>query len=447
MQLYDYQESAMPGLEGILRDPGKRLCLLNASTGFGKTYMALELMRRTSSSFLVLCPKVTLSQWRSSADACGVKPRVIINPEKIRTGRRKDILEKLSDTSWNWTCIAPGDVVILDEVHRYGAPDSQLAYMAASVAKQGGRILGLSATLADSPLKMRLLLHQSRLVPWLGFYNWAKDVGCYRDPNINGHPWRPPFGAAGRKVMADLNTKFFPDFGVRLRSEDVPNFPEVQNIVDLVTPSEEARRNITAAYDSMADELKNPDRAKTELTQLLRWRQRVEAEKLHVFRELVEDGLEDGYSVVASFNFTDPMFEFSRMLAAHKPALVYGSDPQGREQKDRDAQVARFQRGETRLLCLMIQAGGVGLDLGDVDGDKPRLAYHNLPLNTVDLVQLLGRIHRANSRSKSVNRIVCVDGVPIEKKVFSILRRKIGNLNALQADGDTLNLDKLIQNN
>ena len=445
MELYDYQEPAMPRLLEILSDPDKRLCLINASTGFGKTYMALESIRRSSCSCAVLCPKVTLRQWRSSASTIGITPRFVLNPEKLRTGNQKQWLEKISDSNWNWLGLEDGDVVVLDELHRFGGMDSQLAFMAACLSKRNVKVLGLTATLADSPLKTRFIQHQAKLTPWNSFFQWAKGVGCFRDQSINGAPWRPPYGKACRKVMEDLNAKLFPAFGVRLRSEDIPSFPEVQNIVDLVTPSEKARKEIDAAYSMLADELKNPDRANNDLTRLMRWRQRIEAEKLHVFRELVEDGLEDGYSVVASFNYTDSLFEFARMMKSRSPALVYGTDDEDRQQKqkDREADVARFQKNETRLMLLTIKAGGTGLDLPDVDGEHPRLAFHNLPVETIDFVQLLGRIHRANSKSKSVNRVVLVDGVAVEKKVFKILNRKIGNLSALQ--NDELDLENLIQ--
>ena len=446
MTLYDYQEPLMDPMLKILNDPDKRLAVMALSVGTGKTVVALELMRRGNFSFGVLAPKTTLGQWRRTAELIGVSPRFVLNPEAVRGGSRPDIVVRNSPVSFGWKALGENDVLVLDEIHRFGAPDSQLAYMAAHASASKIRILGLSATLADSPLKMRLLLHAARLVPWKGFYPWAQSVHCYRDTRINGHPWRPPYGATCRKVMADLNAKFFPDFGVRLRSEDVPNFPEVQNIVDLVTPSEEVRKNIDAAYSSMADILKYPERAKTELTQLLRLRQRVEMERIHCFKELVDDALEDGYSVVVSFNFTASLFAFKRMFAKIDPAMIYGSDENGRQQTDseRDFEKGRFQRNDARLLLLTIQAGGVGLSLGDELGDHPRIAFHSLPIDTVSLVQLLGRIHRADSKTKSVNRIILVDGVAVEKKVFGILNRKIGNLSALQ--GDDLDLSRLMSN-
>lgn len=426
----------MDPLLKILNDPDKRLCIVNASTGYGKTAMALELIKRAGKQCVIICPKITLGQWKDTAVKLGITPRFIINPEKLRTGGQAHLLEKRSQMNWVWHGLEDDDVVVLDEAHRFGGFDSQLAYMAANLSNKNVTALCLTATLADSPLKVRFLLHQSKLLPWNSFFSWAKSVGCYRDENINGHPWRPPRGRLGTKAMEDLNAMFFPEFGVRLRSEDIPEFPEVLNIVDLVTPSEKARKEIEAAYSMMRDELKNPDAAKSELVRLLRWRQRIEMEKLQVFKELVEDGLAEGYSVVASFNFTDSLFTFKNMMKQHNPAMIYGSDRDGRQQKDteREAEKAKFQTNKTRLLLLTIQAGGVGLSLGDELGGHPRLAYHNLPLDTVSLVQLLGRIHRADSKTKSVNRIVLIDGVAVEKQVFKILNRKIGNLSALQND-------------
>lgn len=446
MQLYPYQAAPMPALEKLM-DDGERFVLLAASTGYGKTVMACHLMSRLPEGvrFGVLAPRATLSAWRRTADAFGLKPEFILNPEAIRTGSRKDIIRKDSKVRWKWTGLGKDDWLVLDEYHRFGGMESQNAYMAAYAKPCGIKVLGMTATLADSPLKLRLTMYLMNQLRWVDFYRWAQSNGCYRDPEIHGHPWKFVHGKRASGIMSKLNAEIFPAHGVRLRSEDIPGFPEVQNIVDPVTPSATALKAVKAAYDDMPECLKNPDSVSNPAVRLLRWRQRIEEEKLPVFKELVEEAIEAGMSVVASFNFTAPLFEFAEEMKKYAPAMIYGSDEFGRLQSavSRDAEIKRFQTNETPLCLLTITAGGVGLSLGDELGGHPRIAFHNLPLDSTSLVQLLGRIHRANSKTKSINRIVLLDGVPVEDLVFRILNNKINNLSALQ--NDDLDLAELVR--
>lgn len=446
MELYDYQKPLITPMLNILNDPEKLLALLALSTGTGKTVVALELMRRANfCSFGVLAPKVTLGQWLRTAKEIGVSPKFVLNPEAVRNGNRPDVVVRNSPVSFSWKALSDGDVLVLDEIHRFGAPDSQLAYMAAHASAARIKILGLSASLADSPLKLRMLLHAARIVPWNRFYQWAASVGCHRAENISGHPWRPPMGKLGVQVMADLNARFFPAFGVRLDAKDILSYPRSQTIVDLVTPSEKAAAEARAAYALLAEEIRNPLKAKTEMVQLLRFRQQVEHAKVPVMVELAEDAIEDGMSVAVFWNFTAPMAEFCKRMAAHSPARVYGTDASGRvqTQTERDAEIERFQSNQTRLFAGTISAGGVGLSLEDSDGNHPRLLLANLPLSSQELVQVIGRCARANSKSPTLNRVVLLEGVPIEEHIYRLLSRKINNLSSLM--GDDLDLDKLLR--
>jgi len=445
MELYEYQKPLVPLMESVMNDPQKKLALLALSTGVGKTVVALYLMSRANCSFGILAPKVTLGQWKRTAKELNVEPKFLINPEAVRTGNRKSIVEKKTRISWNWTGLKKDDWLILDEVHRFAAPDSQLAYMAASASAQGIRILGLSATLADSPLKMRMLLHAARLTPWRDFYHWAKSVGCYRAEFISGHPWQPPAGRRGVEVMANLNSQFFPGFGVRLDSASIPGYPKSKLLVDLVTPSEKAAAEARAAYELLAEEIKHPERARNDMVKILRARQCVEFSKVPVMVELAGDAIENGMSVAVFWNFTAPMAEFCKRMAAHAPARVYGTDESGhaQTQTEREADIERFQSNQTRLFVGTIASGGVGLSLEDSDGNHPRLLLTNLPLSVTELLQTIGRCARANSKSPTVNRVVLLEGVPIEERVFKILNKKVNNMSALM--NDDLDLENLIQ--
>ena len=435
IQLYPYQEALMPELMAILADPSKQLCILGLSTGTGKTYVALSMMLRGNCTFGILCPKTTLSQWQRSCEAVGVKPKFLLNPEALRTGRKKDILEKVSAYNWNWTSLKAGDVLILDEIHKLSGLDSQLAMMAASARKHGIKVLGLSASLADSPLKVRGLLHLAKKVEWNNFFTWARNVGCFREISIQGHPWRAPYGRACLKVMEDLNREFFPSHGVRLDSKDIPGYPECKTVIELVSPSDEARIAANLAYAELSEAIRHPEKAQNELVRTLRLRQRVEHTKIHVLKELVEDGLAEGNSIICAFNFREPLFELQKMFASENPAVVVG----GQTPAERQAEVDRFQRNECRLLLIMVQAGGTGLDVGDNLGGHPRLMLANLPLSSVEFLQLLGRAHRSNSLTPTVNKLILLEGVPVEEKIFKILSRKVSQLSSLQGDDLDLN--------
>ena len=436
MELYDYQEKLMPALKELVTDPAKRLAIMALSTGVGKTYMSLELMRRTNSSFGILAPKPTLYSWKKSAEVAGVAPKFLWNPEAVRTGNKNQLVKKISNSNYDWIGLNEGDVVIIDEVHRYGSPDSQMAFMAACLAKKNIRVVALSATLSSSPLRLRFLLNHARQVPWNSFYAWCKSKGCARSTIIQGSPWMPPPPRLCKQVMGEVHDMLFPAFGVKLDSKDIEGFPRVQNIIDLVTPSEAARKAINAGYAMLSDAIRHPEKAQNQLVESLRARQQVEHAKVHIFKELIQDALEDGLSVFVAVNFTAPLFELAQAFSADKPALVYGSDPNGRQQttEERDEAIRRFQANETKLIFGTIAAGSTGISLGDVTGDAPRIAFLSIPLSPVELHQAMGRIHRADSKTPSINRIILVEGVPIEHKIHRLLMNKMHAMSELQGD-------------
>ena len=56
----------------------------------------------------------------------------------------------------------------------------------------------------------------------------------------------------------------------------------------------------------------------------------------------------------------------------------------------------------------MIQAGGVGVSLHDLHGGHPRMSIISPTWSGQDLKQVLGRIHRAGSKTPAIQKIVFV---------------------------------------
>ena len=68
-----------------------------------------------------------------------------------------------------------------------------------------------------------------------------------------------------------------------------------------------------------------------------------------------------------------------------------------------------------------------GINLQDLDGNHPRLTLFSPPYSVIKLKQAFGRVHRENSKSKSIQKIVYAAGTP-EERVVELMGTKLENL-------------------
>ena len=94
-----------------------------------------------------------------------------------------------------------------------------------------------------------------------------------------------------------------------------------------------------------------------------------------------------------------------------------------------------FQTNQERIIICQIRAGGVGIDLHDKNGNHPRVSLMNFPDTATDLLQALGRIHRAGAKTPTLQRIIFVANVDYEKRIMQNINKKLTNLSATN-DGD-----------
>jgi superfamily II DNA or RNA helicase len=105
----------------------------------------------------------------------------------------------------------------------------------------------------------------------------------------------------------------------------------------------------------------------------------------------------------------------------------------GQNQFVRDQIINAFQHNNTHVVLCMIQAGGLGVSLHDLYG-RPRISLISPPQSSNDLKQVLGRIHRAGSKSKAIQKLIYVAGT-VEEGTCNSVRKKLTNLGTL-VDGD-----------
>lgn len=347
-------------------------------------------------------------------------------------------------TNWNYgefRFSSAIGIVVFDEVHRCGGLDSLNAEMLIAAKRQGIKILGLSATAACSPLQMRALgyaldLHTLHPRAGFGFYQWAARYGCRRDATIGpGVHWL--VGAAKQKAtMADINSKIIPSRGVRVRTEDIPGFPEREisaELYDIEDPK---------IADSLYSEMSEPLRAlhdrssldiapESALTKILRARQKLELLKVPIAANLARDYLAKGYSVGIFCDFSETLSQLSRACSCD--SVIDG------KRSDRDSVIARFQRNESRLILVQNAAGGICISLQDLDGEHPRIGLVFPTFSIVTMRQVAGRFHRDGGKSKCFYRFMFVAN-SVEEDVFRAWKLKGNNLDALN-DADCMPAD------
>jgi len=426
MGLYTWQQPSSDRLVEILT---KHPIALNASeTGTGKTFVALDVLRRLERKAVIISPKSVITAWRAAADALGVSANVldVLNLEKIQTGRTR----WFDRTGWK---LPAGAMLVIDEVHRgCSGPSTKSTQIVAYSKAYNIPVLAQSATIADSPLKMRAIgyllgLHKFNAS---SFYEWCRANGCYKSPWHSGLEF--PKGPKGRELMAAVHTQIA-DKLVRLKIQDIPEFPECELEANLYDLDAKYTKEINAAYEVMADRLKKP--GANQLVEVLNARQRTEAFKVPLLVDLTEDFLAEGKSVVIFVGFHETMHHLAEDLRDYGCSYIVG----GQSQEQRDNQIGAFQTNENRICICMIQAGGVGVSLHDVRGTHPRVALINPSWSAVEVKQALGRIHRAGG-TKALQIFVLAAGT-IEEKMYRAIKRKLGNISALNGELTDSDLD------
>lgn len=470
-----------------------------SGTGTGKTYVAAFVAATSHLPTLVVHPKVARSTWEKAAAHFGGSFSQV-GYEMLRTGHtdfggwsgesgKREVYyrcqccqrvvdfekfepcychprgihcleRKTRQHDYGFFSFHPGvRQLVFDEVHRCGGFNSLNAKMLIAAKRQGIRVLGLSATLACSPLQMQALgylldlhnlerdlviepgktpLSPSKIRP--SFYRWSAHYGCRRDPRFRGWKWLVG-EQEQREIMLRLREQIIPRRGVRVRCEDIPGFPkcDVQpELYDISEPEE-----INRLYEVMKESLEqlkqhasNDKDPEHPLTKILRARQKVELLKVPIAEELAQDYLDKGFSVVCFVNFRQTIDELCKRFPA---ALVVDGSPES--VKCRDRNVALFQENRCPMLVVNNEAGGVCLSMQDLDGLHPRVGLVMPCFSAVTMRQVFGRLPRDGGKSTAHYRVLLA-AKTIEMKVHRALRLKLNNLDALN-DAD-LNPSNLI---
>lgn len=426
-KLFEYQLTSVQ--YGVRSMSLYNRALLGHGTGMGKTAIALGIARERGRRVAVVCPKPITTDWHRMAKYIGVDTYDVCGWEWLKTGKSK-MGEWTGENKKSFQFTLPDDVdLVFDEVHRAKGEGTQNAFLVRDSVMQNVPTIALSATIADDPTKMWAIGQ------FLGLHQGGRDY--YRF--LNAHDCvKSRFGMeykGGKATLRKIHKRVFPDRANRLKPSDVGNaFPET--MITARAFDMDSARDIMNEYHELAyriDEIRCQESAASIqgsiLAEITRARQRIELFKAPAVCAMVKDLIAEGNSVFLAVNYTETLKFMQEELGT--TCSIHG----GQNDLVRRGNIDSFQNDKSRVMIGIIQACREGISLHDINGNYPRVAIIMPTYSVYDLKQVLGRVHRAGGKSKSLQWIIYAAGVDIEESICNALDAKLKRMDTLM-DGD-----------
>jgi len=453
-KLLSYQ---VPHVQNAIYSLLKENVFLDASdTGTGKTYTAIATCKNQNFKPLITCPKALIPTWQRVCDYFEIEPLAISNYETITLG--KMVVKRKSTRSKNGYMIEKKPcpfieislnpyhgmnhepkyqynfnlpergILIVDEGHRCKYRTSRPGQLLMRAARQKIKTMILSATIAESimtmiPLGMILGFFESPIDFYIG---WARKHGCYKPEDY----WTEEDEKSGRKKqkgwrfngdisqLQRIHSNIYPIKGARMRTSLIKDFPETLITADTYRLDGKGLREINKLYDKILNSSPNA------LVLRVKARMDIEYYKVPILKELAINAIEEGNSVVIFCNYSKTIIELMKLLKTD--CVIWGKVSGDLNEANRK----KFHEDRSRIILCNVKAAKEGIDLHDINGKYPRVTFIS-PMDSAQvLIQCLGRVHRIKAKSKSVQKIVYVEGT-IEEDVADNVRSKVTNIKAL----------------
>jgi superfamily II DNA or RNA helicase len=425
-KLFEYQKEHLTILKNAILKNGRALdCSI---TGAGKTFCSIALCKELNLKPFIICPKSMIHTWNKILiNDFNIPFYGIVNYESFINGTylnqklkkvhnpllnitTEEIGEKKIQTiEWNEPLIPNDMLFIFDEAHRCKNHKTKNGSILIKLSKTNAKILLVSATIIDKDIYTQIL------------------VNVYRLDNYDYSPRRGKLDKSS--IMTKLHKILFPEFGSRMTYKNISENSTLfkKNIVLVDTNDMSNSEEIQKNYIQLKNELKSLRRKirKTSgLGAIIRIRQKIEILKVPTFIELTQTYISQNKSVVVFFNYNSSIDYFCSHF--NIDCIVYGDQSQSTRTKN----IHRFNTGESRIIVCNTRAGGVGISLHDTLGDYQRVSLISPTWSAQDLIQCLGRIHRANSQSDAIQRIIFAKNTD-EEVVSKAISTKIENIGLL----------------
>jgi superfamily II DNA or RNA helicase len=385
-----------------------------SDTGVGKTYIGAALVKALGEEALIICPLSIVHDWEEALHGFGAFNYTVINYESA--WRRLGAVRPWGSGSF-FQFHRKYPLTVFDEVHRAGGETTINSKMLIAAKRAGGKVTTISATVADSPMRMKAFGFAAGLHDLRDYTTFLLEHQCKPGTfggwtfSSNEHP----------EVLPILHDKIYGrGLGSRLRKSEIPNFPKSTTEVRLLgnpdktllrmseelrgyyngravvaeqfaRKAEEKRERERLAAEANGEEYDEDKPTGEEMARLIFLRQSLEAAMIPLIGDQIEDALEDSkVAVFCSFNET---IEQLKKLASSKKwtcGVIRGTQSK-RKDAAREETIKAFQANQLDCLFCNSEAGGVGVSLHDPVTQIPRTMFICPTFSGITLKQVLGR--------------------------------------------------------
>ena len=414
-----------------------------SETGTGKTYVAAWLAKNLNSPVVIVCPKVVIPSWTKVLSYFGIKAHCLINYEKLIRGNTEHLSFKDGKDTGpsDYTINFPkNSLVILDEVHKCKSATSKNSDFLIKLKMDGYKSLLLSATAATNPLEMKAFGFATTLHNLVSYRHFITSSGAYA-----GRYGGFQIDLQSQKTieaMSNIHNTLFNLYKVSSRmtrkmfDKIFPDNHVMAECFNMGTNTDKINR----VYEQMEAEMAALEESSINYSQhhfaiMTKARRMAELLKVPTMVEMIEDWYDEGISPVVFVNFTDTVEAIEKQLAKNrkfdgKIARIVG----GQSDKVRQKDIEDFQSDNKRIMIANLAAGNAGVSLHDLIGNHPRGSIISPSYSAINLLQALGRIHRAEGKTTCIQKVMFADGT-IEVEACKRVQCKLNNLEALN-DGD-----------
>jgi len=414
-----------------------------SETGTGKTYVAAWLAKNLNSPVVIVCPKVVIPSWTKVLSYFGIKAHCLINYEKLIRGNTEHLSFKDGKDTGpsDYTINFPkNSLVILDEVHKCKSATSKNSDFLIKLKMDGYKSLLLSATAATNPLEMKAFGFATTLHNLVSYRHFITSSGAYA-----GRYGGFQIDLQSQKTieaMSNIHNTLFNLYKVSSRmtrkmfDKIFPDNHVMAECFNMGTNTDKINR----VYEQMEAEMAALEESSINYSQhhfaiMTKARRMAELLKVPTMVEMIEDWYDEGISPVVFVNFTDTVEAIEKQLAKNrkfdgKIARIVG----GQSDKVRQKDIEDFQSDTKRIMIANLAAGNAGVSLHDLIGNHPRGSIISPSYSAINLLQALGRIHRAEGKTTCIQKVMFAAGT-IEEEACKRVQCKLNNLECLN-DGD-----------